>query len=120
MTLELAYGTAHGAVDSYPTSEVATSKRWVGGEVIYRKLIATGALPSSADTLEIAHGITGYATVVDMYGTVTDGTDIWTVPKASYQVDTFRLGMDATNLTIQVGQNWGGFSGHITVEYTKT
>jgi len=56
-------GTQTASTLDYSASEVDTGSKWTGGETIYRKTVAFGALPN-ATTKSVAHSITGLLTVI--------------------------------------------------------
>lgn len=54
-------------LDYYWTTETPTKKRWTNGEVIYRKVIDTGAMPNNS-VKTVSHGISGVQTILTWIG----------------------------------------------------
>ena len=111
------------ANNTYSTSEVDTGKKWIDGKTIYRKVVATGALPNNT-TKTVAHGITSLAGITQLYGvayrsdTKTTATLPYAHPSAS---STVSLGIDLETINMVASGNLSVFStSYVTIEYTKT
>lgn len=108
------------AVINYSTSEQDTGQKWIDGKTIYQKTVYIGSLPNAA-AKNVAHGIASLDRIVRMYGTANSGTVElplpFTSPTASGSV---QINRNAANLDITTGTDRSGYSGYITLTYTKT
>lgn len=94
---------------------------------LYRKVVSTGTLPngasSSSNWKEVAHGITNLGTIVNAYGSATDGSNILPLPfTSSGQVgENVRISFSDTYIFITCGTDRTSYtSSQIIIEYTKT
>jgi hypothetical protein len=93
---------------------------WLDGVTsLLRKVVTIPAGPNKA-SLNVAHGITGIVSVVDVRCILTDGSSFLPVPF----VDSAAVGsqcsakLDLTNLVLASGDDLSGFSGHAILYYT--
>lgn len=106
------------AVNSYETTEQNTGLKWVDDKDIYTKTIEFGALPNNT-TKNVAHGITGIDTVVDLRGMASSGTSSFTLPHA-HSTNPVTLYRNGNNVSIDTTSDRSLFSGMVTIFYTKT
>lgn len=107
--------------DQYLQTEDVTTDTYVNGEVIFRKVIPTGVLNQGA-TNNIAHGITGLVTLVNIFVNVSNGTNQRMLGYASPNVtDMAAVDVNGTNVVILTGATFGAnYSGQIYIFYTKS
>lgn len=100
--------------EKFSTVESLTAGRWIDGKIIYRKVIALGALP--VGTSNYAHGLTGIGQILNVYGYGTNGSTTIFFPDSTLSVTA-----DATNVTLQsiLFIDYTTYSGHAVIEYTK-
>lgn len=112
-----------------PNDYSATEKvigKWIDGKPVYRKVINTGALPDGTTYYswkEVAHGISNLGTVVKIYGSATDGSNILPLPHVSsaQTAENVRVSLSGTNIFISDGTNRASYtSSYIILEYTKS
>lgn len=106
----------------YSTSEQDTGCKWIDGKPIYKKTVSIGALPN-ATSKSVAHGITNLGLVVKAEGFASDSGGVRVIfPFASVSAvgDQITMRFEATNVVIFTGTNRSGFSGYVTLWYTKT
>lgn len=116
-------GIQASQVPNFDTEEHLTGAKWVDGKDVYRKTVDTGALPNTA-LKTVAHGITGFDTIVALYGRCDNGSAMFPLPFTSAvslasMVEIAWAG-DGINLNLRTGNDRTTFTGDITVEYTKT
>jgi hypothetical protein len=101
-------------------SEVKTDKKWIDGKDIFRKVLPTGALLNSS-TKVVAHGISSIDTVVNLYGSVDNGSGtILRLPFTSTNaLAQIAVTVSGDNINFGVGTDRTAFSGHLVIEYTK-
>ena len=117
------------AINSIELSKVSTNYSteekvvgtWVDGKPLYQKTVYISAFPNSAD-LNVAHGIQNLDKVINISGYAYNGSNQFlTIPRVTgsnnLNIDVDVLG---ANIRISVGSNLSHFSGHITLQYTKT
>lgn len=111
-----------GAVGvNFSTQEVQTEDVWIDGEPIYRKVLTFANGPNNG-VVNVAHGITGLGTVIDVQGFMDNGTlqrNINNV-EATAAIQC-HYAVDNTNfiLVSGVGGDYSGYSGFIILRYTK-
>ena len=106
-------------VESYSTSEVDTGTTWIDDFTIYKKTIDIGALPDT-DTKTVAHGITGFVTLIDVSGSFSDGTNSAPLPYSSpTTTKNVQVYVDDTNINIVTGEDRSSYNGYVTLYYTK-
>lgn len=93
---------------------------FVDGKPLYQKTIDCGTLPNNSRK-EVAHNIANIDTVVSSIGIMGNGTSFAFIPYVStgtqYQVP---VDVNKTNIVITTGQDRSGFTGYVTIKYTKT
>lgn len=106
---------------NYSTTEKQLPFTWVDGKPIYRKTVNCGALPNNT-TKDVAHGISGLATVVNLYGSFTNGTIHFAENRIDPNDITLGIGtfINGANITLMTKSNRSSFTGYVTIEYTKT
>ena len=108
--------------NSYSTSETFTGKYWIDGKPIYKKTIDCGALPNT-DTKNVAHNITSFNKIINIYGYAYASSSQNSVPLPfSSPTNTLNVLVMAgtTNITILTGTDQSAFNeSFITLEYTK-
>jgi len=104
------------------TAEVAAGYTDVNGDPVYQKTIVIAAGPNN-ETLNIAHGITGLKKLVRLEGYIDNGT-FWRSVNNLEATATANLhwALSATNFVLVsgTGGDYSGYSGSVTVWYTKT
>lgn len=92
----------------------------------YRKVVNFGALPNSAATKTVPHGITVTPNTVftHIYGTATDPVALRAIPLVGDSVfvgwTNTSLGIDATNVVVKTSGSFGSYTQTIIViEYIK-
>ena len=109
---------------SYSTEEHPTGKKWIDGKDIYSKTIDFGALPNTT-TKSVNHNISNIDKVIRLYGFANDSgnTDHITLPFIDSSSNTLyntSLRANATSVIMTTEAAMQGFSGYVTIEYTKT
>lgn len=107
---------------SYSTVEQATGGTWIDGKPIYKKTIDIGSLPNGTGK-SVDHGITNLERVVRHEGWALQSSDGAEIPLP--YADTTASGSvviyaSSTVIRISAASNRSGFSGYITLWYTKT
>lgn len=104
---------------TFSTSEALTGDVWIDGKPIYVKTISIGAMPNTT-TKSVAHGVTTIESIVTMYGAATTGTTNVPLP---YAVTTANQAMQinraGANIDVTTGLDRSGWTGYVTIEYTK-
>lgn len=106
----------------YSTTEQLTPYTWIDGKPIYKKTVSIGALPNSASK-SVAHGIANLGLVIKAEGIASESGGVRvTFPFASVSAvgDQIAMRFEATNIVVLTGTNRSGFSGYVTLWYTKT
>ena len=106
----------------YSTSEQDTGCKWIDGKPIYKKTVDIGALPN-AGSKTVAHGIANLGLVIKAEGFASGSGGVRvTFPFASVAAvgDQIAMRFEPTNIVILTGVNRSGFSGYVTLYYTKT
>lgn len=109
----------------YSTSEMNTGIKWLDGSYIYRKSIASGALPNTATSKNVAHGIANLAQVIRIEGCYSDPNSGFVFPVNSPTLDVdsttaIRTIINGSNIQINVGMDRSNCSGYVTLYYTKS
>lgn len=113
---------SEGLTVDYSTSEQVAGRTYTGGETIYQKTIAFGALPNNT-TKNVAHGI-GVAFRIIRFEFVcrraSDGVQV-VVPNVSNTAigSQTQLSFTGTNITARNSTNSSAFVGDITLWYLK-
>lgn len=108
--------------DNYSTSEIATGSTWIDGKPLYKKTVDVGALPNSTSK-SVAHGISNLNIVVKTEGSAKDISGVRiALPFASVAnvADQISIRIETSSIVIIAGVNRSGFSGYVTLWYTKT
>lgn len=109
--------------DDFSTTEKDSGMKWLDGKIIYRKTIATGALPSSPGNKTVAHGITGIALIVriEAYAYLSAG-DIYPIPMLSSTSGNTIAGVSSDNTSIRLATSTSVTvpTTYTTLWYTKT
>ena len=106
---------------NYSTSEQDTGFTWVDGKAIYKKTIATLNLPTAGgQNATTAHGISNLQTLVKMDGALvnTSGAHLPLSYGDGNNNDTVTY-VDATNVIIYSVSSHAGWTGQVTLYYTK-
>lgn len=112
-------GSIVTGVADYSTSEHLTGEHWIDGRPIYRKVIATGALPNNTTKL-VAHGVVANA-FISIRGYASNGALAIALPHVDTTSVANQIYLDARALEVVIvtGIDRSGFSGHIILEYVK-
>lgn len=107
--------------DLYSTTEQLTTKTWIDGKPIYRKVYSITS-PSSEGTGSYPHGISNLGNVVSMAGILNQGTG-FQIPLLWFFTDTHKClpYINGSDLCLTVAGN-ANLSKAVTIilEYTKT
>lgn len=104
---------------NYLTDEV-TSGKWINGENLYRKIIHTGEILSTAKNVQ--HNISNMGQVVNLYGICnTQGGVYFPLPRLNSQnLDNFiALSINNTAIIIEPGSDANFADSYVVVEYIK-
>lgn len=104
---------------NYLTDEV-TSGKWINGENLYRKIIHTGEILSTAKNVQ--HNISNMGQVVNLYGICnTQGGVYFPLPRLNSQnLDNFiALSINNTAIIIEPGSDANFTDSYVVVEYIK-
>jgi len=107
---------------NYSTTEVDTGCTWIDGSHIYRKTVDVSSFPN-ATSKAVAHSISNLNNVVRVEGFAKDSSGVRiTLPFASAAniADQIAIRVETSNIVIITGINRSGFSGYVTLWYTKT
>ena len=107
----------HPLQRTWSTSEYWTGE-YFGGSKLYAKTVNVGTLPNNTSSTD-AHGISGLATVVRIIGTADNGTNQIPLPyfNASNGCEIY---IDDTYINLVTTSDLSGYSGYVTLEYTKS
>jgi len=93
------------------------------GAPLYRKVVTIAAGPIN-QTLAIAHGITGFDTLVRVHGMIKNvGGVRYTLPIPRLDpLESLTIVVSGTNVELETGLNgdYSDYAGHVILEYTKT
>lgn len=106
---------------NYSTTE-HTVGTWIDGKPIYRKTINTGALPNNTSK-SVAHNIANLGQIVRYEGCALQSSDgtMLPIPYADISAaGSVCLYAGRTHIYLAAGANRSGFSGYVTLYYTKT
>lgn len=104
---------------NYLTDEVTIGK-WINGENLYRKIIHTGEILSTAKNVQ--HNISNMGQVVNLYGICnTQGGVYFPLPRLTSQnLDNFiALSINNTAIIIEPGSDANFVDSYVVVEYIK-
>lgn len=108
----------------YSTSEVKTSKVWIDGKSIYRKVIDIGALPDNTQKA-VASGVDfSTAFLVKMYGVCKHSSSnvCFALPFSNPSTlgYSIMLNIDSqNNVVVTTGTDRTEYTGYVIIEYTK-
>lgn len=111
---------------NYSTSEQDTGLKWIDGKKVYQKTFDCSTLPSSKNqSLDILHGISNLDTVISIVGIAkSSAAQVPIVFAASGAQPAFgtqiTITINATTMSIFVGQDRSNFVGFVTLQYTKS
>ena len=93
---------------------------WIDGKPIYEKTVDIENLPNNT-TKNVTHGISDIALIIDIRGFASGVSNTIPLPYSSVG-GTYNINVnaDTTNINIQTGYNATGYSGYVTLRYTKT
>lgn len=109
--------------DIYSTEEIKTNKVWVDGKPLYRKTIYLEKLPSTTGTdIEYDCGFTNNVSVKKMYGYAYSSNlgFVFPLPFVGQHYISLNFHAKTNKLGVYVTIDRSGFTGHVTLEYTKT
>lgn len=99
--------------DVHSYTETLTDKTWVDGKPIYRKVVNFGSLPN-ATTKNVAHGISGTFTLVNMTPIGRSASSQYVIPDAAHMI-----WVTATDIVFSATGNQSAETAVVTLEYTK-
>jgi len=108
----------------YSTSEVKTSKVWIDGKSIYRKVIDFGALPDTTQKT-VASGVDfSTAFLVKMYGVCKhSGSNVcFALPFSNPATLEYSIMLNIdnqNNVVVTTGTDRTEYTGYVIIEYTK-
>lgn len=107
---------------NYSTTEKKTGMTWIDGKPIYRKTINIGSLPNNTYK-NINHGISNIDVIVRWEGFAKQSSDSTWVPLPfadSNSAGSMGIYVNQSKIYVFDGANRTGFSGYVTLYYTKT
>ena len=104
----------HPLQRTWSTTEYWTGE-YFGGSKLYAKTIDVGALPNATSSTD-AHGISP-VTIVRIIGTADNGTN--QIPLPHFATAGVEIYVDDTNINLVTTTDLSGYSGYVTLEYTK-
>lgn len=110
------------ALPDYDDTIYSTTERQIGtynGEALYRKNLRISAFPNASNQ-QYAHGISNLKQLVHLYGYANSGTVTLTVPSVASSAYEIQVSRNGANISVTTGGNLSGYSGYITLEYTKS
>lgn len=116
-------GGGGSGLPNYSTAEQLTGQNWHDGRAIYQKTVTIGSLPNS--TLgSYAHGITSLREMVRFEGTgkrPSPSFNLISIPNVNNQSigAQIQVSVDATNINLRSSNDYSGYSGVVTLFYTK-
>ena len=111
---------------NYSTVETKTGATWIDGKPIYRKVVSLGAMPSSATTSVVNHGIQNIDIMTNVTGIMVDKTNkiyvnIPFLPSAAENNTGLNIYANETQVLFSSwGMDRSSFIGYAILEYTKT
>lgn len=107
---------------NYSTSEVATGATWVNGSQIYKRSYYISAGPAAGGTTTISFG-SSVTLVVKVEGYLSNGVNEFPIPTVRNTTET-QIGMFVSlqnhNVVLESNYDRTGYSGYITLFYTKS
>lgn len=95
---------------------------WIDGRVLYEKTVDLGALPNATNK-NVAHGISNLYCVCVVDGIAVDPTDSHTYKPLPFPIagtGTITYYIDNTYVHITTTNDQTGYTGYLTMRYTKT
>lgn len=115
---------ARNNYQKYSTQEQIIGE-WINGKPLYQKTIEFGTLPNNTEK-QVSAGVADLDMIYNGYGIYTNGTDTvnllshpWPT-EASIDVLAFKKVSNDWNISITTKSNRTGYTGYITLQYTKT
>lgn len=108
-------------VSDFSTSETNTGVKWIDGKTIYKKTIATGALPNNGSKT-VPYDITNLGQVIKIEGYAFRSSDNATFPLPFVSTtvsNAIAISVDS-NILIVTGMDRSNLTGYVTLYYTKT
>ena len=106
-------------VDNYSLNETQIGT-WINGKTIYRKVIHTGAISSTAKS--VAHNISNMGRVTNLYGICNQNSGrFYTLPRVNNEnINNFvGLDIDTTDIRLLAGSDANFVDSYVIVEYIK-
>ncbi len=110
----------------FSATEQDTGQKWTDGKAVFQKTISLGTLPNGPvlDTKSVAHGIAAIDTVVHQRVAAAQNASPFYIPlprsaketQNALQLDVF---LDGTSIIISTVTDYSGYTGFLTVWYTK-
>ena len=94
------------AQDSYSTTEVQTTRKWIDNKPIYRKVVSVGALPNNG-AKTVSHGISDLDFFVSVEGVAYNPTTATYIPLSNPGTggSTVQLAIVGSNIRISTNYN---------------
>lgn len=106
--------------NTYSTSEVKTSKKWINGKPIYRKVVETGSLPNNSQ-VGYNHNIANAEFFITIRGIAKSTSLFLPIPFVERNGSTnIQLYASANSFTVSTNYNASSYNGTFIFEYTKT
>lgn len=109
--------------NTYSTEEIKTSKKWIDGKPIYRKVINLGNLPN-ATYKNVPTNISNLETIVSLLGFAKsqDNSEQHSIlsPSVGGNIYVIDIYYENGNLILSTGFDRSGLVGFVILEYTKT
>lgn len=104
----------------YSTDEKVVGT-WIDGKPIYRKTYDVGNLPNTS-AKDINYNINNLKRVISIKGNATDGINYIPIPNVHSTSLAAQVAVYLTSTTIKLttGSDRTGYTGYLTIEYTKT
>lgn len=110
----------------FSATEQDTGQLWTDAKAVFQKTISLGTLPNGPvlDTKNVAHGIAAIDTVVHQRVAAAQNATPFYIPlprsaksaSNNLELDVF---LDATNIIISTANDYSGYTGFLTLWYTK-
>jgi len=110
----------------FSATEQDTGQTWTDGKAVFQKTISLGTLPNGPvlDTKSVAHGIAAIETVVHQRIAAAQNASPFYIPlprsakstQNALQLDVF---LDGTSIIISTANDYSGYTGFLTLWYTK-
>lgn len=109
------------AEPNYSINEVDTKVKWINGKTIYRKTVATGAMPNNTRK-QVAHGISNLDFIISMSGAAYGNSTYLPIPYTdTTSASSLGLYASTTDLILFTSANMSYLTtSYVTLYYTKT